>query len=62
MGDSCAINSARRPGMGRGDDGNEDELEELEGPAEEMEGEATASKDSLDKEQPPHQHQVGERA
>lgn len=48
--------------MGRGDEGNEDELEELEGSAEEMEGEASASEDSLDKEQPPHKHQLGERA
>jgi len=48
--------------MGRGDDANEDELEDLEGPAEEMEGEASASQHSLEKEQPPHQQQLGERA
>jgi hypothetical protein len=43
-------------------DKGSDQLEELEGPAEEMEGEASASEDSLNKEQPQHQHQLGERA
>jgi hypothetical protein len=42
-------------------DENADVLEELEGPAQEMEGAAKASKESLAKEQPPAEHEVGER-
>jgi hypothetical protein len=43
------------------DDADEGELNELEGPEHEMEGEAGASEDSLEKEQPASHHQLGER-
>jgi hypothetical protein len=39
-----------------------DELDELEGPEEEMKGEATASKESLEKEHPSFPPPLGERA